>query len=212
MFTTLSYNKVGKKYGIPISTLTSWVKADHKDPCQTKLSYVIEPRFRAAEAWIKDFNISFMQSCIFIDGSGFNLPTVRSQGRSKKEESANVVVATTRGPSVSILGEIYSLNVNNVGLRVIKTGTKWKELIALHIHVLDVLDKHNLKDCNLVMDNAPIHKPEKSTEEVNKRGSLMTDRHNLVARLREAAEKETPESCQGWIRHFEYFFECCLNK
>lgn len=182
-----------------------------------------------------------MQSCIFIDGSGFNLPTVRSQGRSKKEESANVVVATTRGPSVSILGEIYSLNVNNVRLRVIKTGTKWKELIALHIHVLDVLDKHNLKDCNLVMDNAPIHKPEKSTEEVNKRGykimylspyppflnpikefwikvkalvrrSLMTDRHNLVARLREAAEKETPESCQGWIRYFEYFFECCLNK
>jgi hypothetical protein len=33
--------------------------------------------------------------------------------------------------------------------------------MAFLIHVMDVLDKHNLKGCNLIMDNAPIHKPEK---------------------------------------------------
>jgi transposase-like protein len=27
MFTSLSYSKVGEKYGIPVSTLKSWVKA-----------------------------------------------------------------------------------------------------------------------------------------------------------------------------------------
>ncbi|CEJ00297.1 hypothetical protein RMCBS344292_14358 [Rhizopus microsporus] len=37
-------------------------------------------RFRVVEAWIKDSNISFMQNCIFIDESGLNLHTVRSQG------------------------------------------------------------------------------------------------------------------------------------
>ncbi|KAG1486590.1 hypothetical protein G6F53_013290 [Rhizopus delemar] len=250
MFTSLSYSKVGEKYGIPVSTLKSWVKAakeaskkeealevddaieeqpkknqhlrklekEHtkfleefidnnpvvtldqmldalndkyegftisksgvdkhlKESCSYTLkritripakrnsSDVIELRFRAAEAWIKDSNISFMQNCIFIDVAGFNLHIVRSQDRSKKGEPAKVVVATTRGPSVSILGAICSLGVINVGLKVTKAGTKWKEFMAFLIHVMDVLDKHNLKGCNLVMDNAPIHKPEKITEE-----------------------------------------------
>ncbi|CEG78627.1 hypothetical protein RMATCC62417_13204 [Rhizopus microsporus] len=301
MFTSLSYSKVGEKYGIPVSTLKSWVKAakeapkkeealevdnaieeqpkknqhlpklkeEHmkfleefidnnpvvtldqmvdalsdnfeglsisksgvdkhlKESCSYTLKRiteipakrnspdVIELRFRAVEAWIKDPNISFMQYCIFIDESGFNFHAVRSQGRSEKGEPAKVVVATTRGPSVSILGAICSLGVVNVGLKVTKAGTKWKEFMAFLIHVMDVLDKHNLKGCNLVMDNAPINKPEKITEEVNKRGyriiylppyssflnpieefwakvktlvrrSLMIDRDNLVARIREAA-------------------------
>ena len=113
--------------------------------------------------------------------------------------------------------------------------------MAFLIHVMDVLDKRNLKGCNSVMDNAPIHKPEKITEEVSKREyriiylppyspflnpieefwakvktlvrrSPMTDRDNLVARIREAAEQVIPEDCQGWIRQAEPFFERCLNK
>ncbi|KAG1036225.1 hypothetical protein G6F43_013086 [Rhizopus delemar] len=144
-----------------------------KIPAKRNSPDVIELRFRAVEAWIKDSNISFMQNCIFIDEAGFNLHT-------------------------------------------------WKEFMAFLIHVMDVLDKHNLKGCNLVMDNAPIHKPEKIMEEVSKRGyriiylppyspflnpieefwakvktlvrrSPMTDRDNLVARIREAAEQATPE-------------------
>ncbi|KAG1576847.1 hypothetical protein G6F46_005497 [Rhizopus delemar] len=326
MFTSLNYSKVGEKYGIPVSTLKSWVKAakeaskkeealevdnaieeqpkknqhlrklkkEHtkfleeftdnnpvvtldqmvnalsdkfesfsisksgvdkhlKESCSYTLkritktsakrnsSDVIELRFRAVETWIKDSNISFMQNCIFIDEAGFNLHIVRSQDRSKKGEPAEVVVATTRGPSVSILGAICSLGVVNVGLKVTKAGTKWKEFMVFLIHVMDVFDKHNLKGCNLFMDNTPIHKPEKITEEISKRGyriiylppyssflnpieefwaklktpvrrSPMTDRDNLVVRIREAAEQVTPEDCQGWIRHAESFFERCLNK
>lgn len=165
MFTSLSYSKVGGKYGIPVSTLKSQVKAakevskkqetlevdnsikeqpkknqhlrklkeEHmkcleefidnnsvvtldkmvdalndklddrrisksgvdkhlKESCSYRLKRitkipakrnspdVIELRFRVVEAWIKDSNISFMQNCIFIDESGLNLHTVRSQG------------------------------------------------------------------------------------------------------------------------------------
>lgn len=76
------------------------------------------------------------------------------------------------------------------------------------------------------MDNVPIHKPEKITEEVNKRGyriihflsyspflnpieefwakmktlahrSLMIDRDNSVAGIRKAVGKVTPEDYQG---------------
>ena len=198
-------------------------------------------RFRAVEAWIKDSIIIFMQNCIFIDDAGFNFHTVRSQGRSEKGELAKVVAATTMGQSVSILVAICSLGVVNVGLKVAKAGTKWKEFMAFLIHVVGVLDKHSLKGCNLVMNNAPIHKLEKITEEVSKRGyriiylssyspflnpieefwakvktlvrrSPMIDRDNLVARIREAAEQVTPEDCQGWIRHAESFFERYLNK
>ncbi|KAG0745605.1 hypothetical protein G6F64_005168 [Rhizopus arrhizus] len=114
--------------------------------------------------------------------------------------------------SLRWLGVICSLGVANFGLKVNKAGTKWKKSMAFLIHVMDVLDKHSLKGCNLVIDNAPIHKPEKTTEEANKRGFPMTDRDNLVASIREAAEKVAPEDCQGWIRHPESFFERCLNK
>ncbi|KAG0965562.1 hypothetical protein G6F25_008408 [Rhizopus arrhizus] len=136
-----------------------------KIPAKRNSPDVIELRFRAVEAWMKDSNISFMQNCIFIDEAGFNLHTVRSQGRSKKDKPAKVIVATTRGPSVSILGAICSLGAVNIGLKITKAGTKWKEFKAFLIHVMDVLDKRNLKGCNLVMDNALIHKPEKITEE-----------------------------------------------
>ncbi|ORE05977.1 hypothetical protein BCV72DRAFT_329798, partial [Rhizopus microsporus var. microsporus] len=91
-----------------------------------------------------------MQNCIFIDESGFNIHTVRSQGRSKKGEPAKVVVTTARGPSISTLGAICSLGIVNVGLKVAKAGTKWKEFMAFLIHVMDVLDKHKLKGCNLI--------------------------------------------------------------
>ncbi|KAG1238668.1 hypothetical protein G6F68_000467 [Rhizopus microsporus] len=100
-----------------------------KIPAKRSSPDVVELRLRAFEAWIKDSNISFMQSCIFIDESGFNLHTVRSQGRSKKRESAKVVVATARKPSVSILEAICSLGVVNVGLKVTKTGTRWKKFM-----------------------------------------------------------------------------------
>ncbi|KAG1046741.1 hypothetical protein G6F43_010786 [Rhizopus delemar] len=132
-------------------------------------SDVIELRSRAVEAWIKDSNISFMQNCIFIDESGFKLHTIRSQGRSKKGGPAKVVVATTRGPSVSILGAICSHGVVNISLKVSKA----------------------------VMDNVPIHKPEKITEEVNKRGSRISNDRSLQLR-------------QGWIKHSESCFERCL--
>ena len=58
----------------------------------------------------------------------------------------------------------------NVGLKVTRAGTKWKEFMAFPIHVMNALDKHSLKGCNLIIDNAPIHKLEKITEEVSKRG------------------------------------------
>ncbi|KAG1171814.1 hypothetical protein G6F70_006742 [Rhizopus microsporus] len=44
-----------------------------KIPANRSPPDVIELRSRAVEAWIKNFNISFMQNCIFIDESGFNL-------------------------------------------------------------------------------------------------------------------------------------------
>ncbi|KAG0740616.1 hypothetical protein G6F57_007865 [Rhizopus arrhizus] len=84
---------------------TYTLKRMTKIPAKRNSPDVIEQRFRAVEAWIKDSNISFMQNCIFIDAAGFNLHTVRSQGRSKK-------------------GAICSLGVVHVGLKVTKAGTK----------------------------------------------------------------------------------------
>jgi hypothetical protein len=127
-----------------------FLKRVTKIPAKRNSPDVIELRFGAIEAGINDYNIRLMQNCIFTDGSGFNLYTVRSQGRSKKGEPAKVVVSTTRGSSVSILGTICSLSVVIAGLKVTEAGTKWKEFMAFLIHAMNVLDKHNLKDYNLV--------------------------------------------------------------
>ena len=91
------------------------------------------------------------------------------------------------------------------------------------------------------MDNAPIHKPEKIIEEVEKRGyrvvklppyspflnpieecwakikngvrsAPLTDRDNLIQRIAESGRKVTASDCEGWIRHSESFFDRCLNE
>ncbi|KAG1642267.1 hypothetical protein G6F44_005009 [Rhizopus delemar] len=86
---------------------------------------IIELKFRAVEAWIKDSHISFMQNCVFIDKFGFNLHTVRSQSRSKKDELAKVVIATTMGTINFHIDAICSLRVVNVGLKLTRAGTKY---------------------------------------------------------------------------------------
>jgi hypothetical protein len=49
------------------------------------------------------------------------------------------VITTTRGPSVSILGVIYSLGVVKLGLKVTKAGMKWKEFMVFLNSVMDIL-------------------------------------------------------------------------
>ncbi|KAG0735226.1 hypothetical protein G6F57_007175 [Rhizopus arrhizus] len=283
MFTSLSYSKVGKKYGILVSTLKSWIKAakeasKKEETLEVDNAIEEQPKTNQHLRKLKEEHRKFLEE--FIDNNpvvtldqivdalsdkfeGFSISKCDTDKHMKescsytlkritkipaKRNSPDVIELRFRAagqppgdPSVSILGAICYLGVANVALKVTKAGTKWKEFMVFLIHVMDVLDKHNLKGCNLVMDNTPIHKPEKITEEVNKRGyriiylppyssflnpieefwakvktlvrrSPVTDRNNLVARIREAAENVTPEDCQGWIRHSESFFERCLNK
>jgi hypothetical protein len=52
--------------------------------------------------------------------------------QAKKGELSKVVVPTTRGPSVSILGAICSLCVINLGLKVTRAKAKWRELVIFY--------------------------------------------------------------------------------
>ncbi|KAG1053829.1 hypothetical protein G6F43_004114 [Rhizopus delemar] len=153
MFTTLSYNKVGKKYVTLDQTVDALI--DKFEGFSISKS--------GMDKHLKE-NCSSMLKRITKIPAKQNSPTLLNQDLELLKRGLKILISVLCKAVSSLMG------LGSIFLLVIKTGTKWKELIALHIHVLDVLDKHNLKDCNLVMDNAPIHKPEKSTEEVNKRG------------------------------------------
>ncbi|KAG1461722.1 hypothetical protein G6F46_002124 [Rhizopus delemar] len=155
MFTTLSYNKVGKKYVTLDQTVDALI--DKFEGFSISKS--------GMDKHLKE-NCSSMLKRITKIPAKQNSPTLLNQDLELLKRGLKILISVLCKAVSSLMG------LGSIFLLVIKTGTKWKELIALHIHVLDVLDKHNLKDCNLVMDNAPIHKPEKSTEEVNKRGIL----------------------------------------
>ena len=105
---------------------------------------------------------------------------------------------------------------------------------------MDVLDKNNLRGFYIVMDNAPIHKPHKFRECIEKRGykcvylppyspflnpikefwskvkfgvkrAPFDTGDTLTLRIMESCSKVTQEDCIGWIKHSVSFFQSCLN-
>jgi transposase len=106
---------------------------------------------------------------------------------------------------------------------------------------MDVLDKNDMKDQYIVMDNAPIHKPKVIRKLIEDRGykclyllpySLFLNpieeiwlkvkadvrRTPLKAddrftdRICESTGKVKRKDYEGWIKHSVSFFQNCLNK
>ncbi|KAG1204562.1 hypothetical protein G6F35_011991 [Rhizopus arrhizus] len=124
------------------------------------------------------------------DEAGFNLHITRNRGWSVKGTPAKIEVPTARGTSITILGAISSQDIINVSLRkpttasgskkrradgkviepTARVGTRTEHSLFYLNNVMDVLDENNLRGFYIVMDNSPIHKPNKVRECIEKRG------------------------------------------
>jgi transposase len=107
-------------------------------------------------------------------------------------------------------------------------------------NVINVLDKNELKNRYIVMDNAPIHKPAAVREFIEERGYKCAysppyspflnpieefwskvkygvkrrpfdGSDTLTPRIVEACSQVTLTDCRGWIRHSVSFFDRCLS-
>jgi transposase len=209
---------------------------------------------------LADDEMDFERNCVFLDEAGFNLHITRNRGWSVKGTSAKIEVPTARGTSITILGAISSQGIIDVSLRkpttvsgskkrradgkVIETtarvGTRTEHFLFYLNNLMDVLDRNNLRGLYIVMDNAPIHKPNKVRECIEKRGykcvylppyspflnpieefwskvkfgvkrAPFDTGDTLTPRIMESCSKVTQEDCIGWIKHSVNFFQSCLN-
>lgn len=154
-------------------------------------------RIDARYEWVMKYDNSdmdFLQNCIFIDESGFDINMRPSYGRSVSGTSAIASTPSTKAESHSILGVIATVGVVNIDVRVPqmnkrikvaggpkrktattkksrKKGTTTGHYLNFLSGTLDHLDKYpELKGFYLVMDNAPIHNHEEIETLVTNRG------------------------------------------
>ena len=165
------------------------LKKLEKLPAARNSDRVIALRKEKVEEWERNKDMNFNKNCVFIDEAGFNLHTQSNFGRSIKGTPAKATVPASKGISITILGAISDAGVIDVSLRkptaastkkrradgkVVtlrnKVGTRTEHFMSYLSNVMDVLDKNNMKDHYLVMDNAPIHTPSAIRQLVESRG------------------------------------------
>lgn len=155
-------------------------------------------RIDARYEWVikyDNLDIEFLQSCIFIDESGFDINMRPSYGRSVSGAPAITSTPSAKAESHSILGAIATVGVVNVDVRVpqmnkrikvaggrkrkptnIKKKPGKKGATAGHYlnflrGILDQLDKYpESKGFYLVTDNAPVHNHEEIETLITNRG------------------------------------------
>lgn len=146
-------------------------------------------------AWVKkcrQMNMNFLENCVFIDESEFNINMRPPGGRSEKGTSAVVATPSTRGISHTVLRAITAKFIVSMELRKLQVAknirinydnrkrkapsspTK-RTATGHYLHfiqkTLDEMDQfEELKGFYLVMDNAPIHIADKIKEVVKERG------------------------------------------
>lgn len=164
-----------------------------KDECNLSLKVVtchpvarnsertLQLRKEFVEEWIQQKGVLYMQNCVFLDESGFDVNMRRSRGWSKKGNEAIVETPSARGVSHTVIGAISAFGVVNVSVRdpgntrkrrvvgstkrkaagdmapTIPKGTTSGHYIQFISDTMDIMDEFpNLKGAHIVMDNAPI--------------------------------------------------------
>ncbi|KAG0738275.1 hypothetical protein G6F57_001967 [Rhizopus arrhizus] len=165
-----------------------------KEECNLSLKIVschaiarnCEKTLEAHAAWLKEWTekgINFLNNCIFVDESGFDINMRRSRGWSAKGSAAIVETPSTKANSQTVLGAISAFGVVNLTMREsgnIKEGRllapqKEKHLrigfpllrelplgtiIQLINDTMDIMDEFpEMRGFHIIMDNAPIHVP-----------------------------------------------------
>ncbi|KAG2191303.1 hypothetical protein INT47_005744 [Mucor saturninus] len=152
-------NKIGRKKEAPLPARANWV--DH---------------------WIGN-GMDYLNNCIFVDESGFDINMRRSHGWSQRGTEAIITTPSARGVSHTVIGAISAIGVVNLSMResgnvkrrkvvgatkrkapkdklsVLK-GTTGGHYLQFLSDTMDIMDEFpNMKCYFIIMDNAPIHVP-----------------------------------------------------
>ncbi|KAG1350098.1 hypothetical protein G6F62_003375 [Rhizopus arrhizus] len=151
------------------------------------------------KAWVEEWSktdMNFLENCVFIDESGFDINMRPPGGWSEKGTAAIVITPSTRAVSHTILGAISVNSViamelrNSQALKRIKidnVGRKRKaptdsskrtrngtvtghylQFIHKTLNEMDLFEE--MKGYYLIMDNAPIHTANEISEMITERG------------------------------------------
>jgi hypothetical protein len=228
----------------------------------------VEQRREKALQWKSDEEMDWKKNCVFIDEAGFNMHIRRNFNRSKRGKPAKVELPKNRCITITIVGAICERGIINLTLRkpkavqrkvafnkkrkrsdgtpdgvaaTAKIGTRSEHFLEFIEGVMDTLDKHDMKDRYIVMDNAAIHKVSEIQEAILKRGykpiflhpyspllslielfwsklktgvkrDCLAAEDNLSQRTIESSKKVTSSNYDNWIKHCTSFFDDCIAR
>lgn len=92
------------------------IKVISKHPTARNSPAVIEKRAVWVKEWLEKRMI-YLQNCVFLDESGFDINMTRERAWSTREEPAVVETPSGRATSHTVLGAISSVGVVNVSMR-----------------------------------------------------------------------------------------------
>jgi hypothetical protein len=173
------------------------LKVVSRHPVARNSEKTLQLRKEFVEEWIQKKGMIYMQNCVFLDESGFDINMRRTRGWSKQGTQAVVETPSARGASHTIIGDISAYGVVNVSIRdpgntrkrrvvgatkrkaagdmapTIPKGTTSGHYIQFISDTMDIMDEFpNMKGTHIVMDNAPIHSPQLIDPFITERGYI----------------------------------------
>ncbi|KAG1145525.1 hypothetical protein G6F37_003396 [Rhizopus arrhizus] len=149
-----------------------------------------EKTLEARAAWVKEWtekDINFLNSCVFVDESGFNINMRRNRGWPAKGSTAIVEAPSTKSNSQTVIGAISAFGVVNLTMResgnikrrkvvgaikrkavedriVIPKGTTSGHYVQFINDTMNIMGEFpEMRGFHIIMDNTPIHVPSLSS-------------------------------------------------
>lgn len=141
------------------------IKKATRDPEPRNNPQKLQLRREWVENWSKT-EINFINKCIVIDGSAFDINMRPSTARSARGTPAVIITPSTKAASHTILGVISSMGVVNTEIRVPVPSKKKKKVIGSRKRKATAPKKPSSAGTNsgypemkglYLMDNFPIH-------------------------------------------------------
>ncbi|KAG2209301.1 hypothetical protein INT46_003970 [Mucor plumbeus] len=171
------------------------IKTISRHPTARNSPAVIEKRAIWVAEWLAK-GMLYLQNCVFLDESGFDINMTRERAWSARVEPATVETPSGRATSHTVLGTISSVGVVNVSMREpgnvkrrkvagatkrkapsdkisMPKGTTGAHYMHFIIDTMDIMDTFpEMQGFHIVMDNAPIHIPSVIGPLIEKRGYI----------------------------------------
>lgn len=170
------------------------IKVVSRHPLGRNKEATLQARAVWVDRWVRNNNMDYLNNCIFVDESGFDINMRRSRGWSKRGTQAIITTPSARGVSHTVIGAISAIGVVNLSMREagnvkkrkvvgatkrktpedrlsVPKGTTGGHYLQFLNDTMDIMDEFSeMKGYFIVMDNAPIHIPEIIDPVIIKRG------------------------------------------